>query len=96
MIIELVGIVCYYYLFQKQLKSCLFWQDNLRKLKLKRMDQDYFSHVLVYSDASYIAAADSVELNENVFHKGWTENKTVMSSTWRELKAIQLALLFFR
>lgn len=56
------------------------------------MDQDYFSHVLVYSDASYIAAADSVELNENVFHKGWTENKTVMSSTWRELKAIQLAL----
>lgn len=53
------------------------------------MDQDYFSHVLVYSDASYIAAADSVELNENVFHKGWTENKTVMSSTWRELKAIQ-------
>lgn len=50
----------------------------------------------MFSDASDIAAgAYTVEVNENFFHKTWSKQESVMSSTWRELKAIQLALESF-
>lgn len=45
-------------LFQKRLKRiCYFDKKIYENLTLKRMGQDYFSHVLVYSDASNVAAA---------------------------------------
>lgn len=55
------------------------------------------SSVLIYSDASSIgAAAYSVELENKVFHRMWELSETLESSTWRELKAIELALLSFK
>jgi hypothetical protein len=52
---------------------------------------------LIYSDASNIgAAAYSVELENKVFHKMWELSETLESSTWRELKTIELALLSFK
>ena len=35
-----------------------FWLGNLRKLNFKQFCQDSFSHILVYSDASDVAAAE--------------------------------------
>lgn len=50
----------------------------------------------MFSDASDITAgAYTVEVNEKIFHKTWSKYESVMSSTWRELKAIQLALESF-
>ena len=47
----------------------------------------------MFSDASDIAAgAFTVENNEKVFYKAWSKHECAQSSTWRELKAIQLAL----
>lgn len=37
----------------------------------------------------------TVEVNEKIFHKTWSKHESVMSYTWRELKAIQLAVELF-
>ena len=51
------------------------------------------SSVVIYSDASDIAAgACTVELKSKIFHTMWNSVEKVQSSTWREMKAIELAL----
>lgn len=55
------------------------------------------SSVMIYSDASSLAAgAFSVEVESKIFHKMWTLEESVQSSTWRELKAIELALISYK
>ena len=55
------------------------------------------SHLVVFSDASDVAAgAFTVEICNKVFHRMWEKHEAKMSSTWRELKAIELALLSFK
>ena len=50
--------------------------------------------VIVYSDASdHAGAAYTVEVNEHIFHMTWSEHERGLSSTWRELKAIEQALI---
>ena len=59
----------------------------------KRLACESLPVTLVFSDASDIAVgAFTVETNEKVFHKAWSKHECAQSSTWRELKAIQLAL----
>jgi hypothetical protein len=55
------------------------------------------SSVVIYSDASDIAAgACTVELKSKKFHKMWNSVEKVQSSTWREMKDIELALSSFK
>jgi hypothetical protein len=52
---------------------------------------------IIYSDVSDIAAgACPVELKSNIFHKMWNSVEKVQCSTWREMKAIELALSSFK
>ena len=52
--------------------------------------------VIIYSDASdHAGAAYTVEVNEHIFHMTWSEYERGLSSTWRELKAIEQALMTF-
>lgn len=54
-------------------------------------------NVIIYSDASNSASsAYTVEVNSKVFHLMWKDDEKNMSSTWRELKAIELALASFK
>lgn len=55
------------------------------------------SSVIVYSDASDTAAdACTVEVENKIVHRMWNSQEVMESSTWKELKAIELALLSFQ
>ena len=55
------------------------------------------SSVVIYCNASNAAAgAYTVEVESKLFHKTWFANEREESSTWRELKAIDLALSCFK
>ncbi|CAC5424555.1 unnamed protein product [Mytilus coruscus] len=56
-----------------------------------------FPHMLVYSDASNVAAgAYSKDIDSNIFHQMWDLQESLKSSTWRELQAILFALMSFK
>ncbi|CAC5400374.1 unnamed protein product [Mytilus coruscus] len=51
-----------------------FWSDSLTNLNQKNFVNDTLPNIVVYSDASNVAAgAFTVELNEKVFHSTWSE-----------------------
>ena len=73
-----------------------FWLENLQRINCKKLDFYSKSNVVVYSDASGIACgAYTVEFESKVFHKMWDQFEIDKSSTWREMKAIEQALLSF-
>lgn len=75
----------------------LFWKHNVEKLNLKVLANYSIASVMIFSDASCIAAgAYTVEVDTKNFHKMWKDSEKVRSSTWRELKAIEQALLSFK
>lgn len=52
--------------------------------------------MIIYSDASNVTCgAYCVEVQNKVFHKMWNEYEKGQSSKWRELKAIEQALVTF-
>ena len=70
-----------------------FWLENIVLINCRKLGIYSKSSVIVYSDASNIAAgACTVEVENKIFHKMWTSHEYVQSCTWRELKAIELAL----
>ena len=67
-----------------------FWTKNMTKMNQRRLIVDSLPSVLVFSDASNVAAgAYTVEVDEKVVHFMWSRSQSLMSSTWRELKAIE-------
>jgi hypothetical protein len=59
-----------------------FWLQNILKLNRKSLVKYSLPHVLVYSDASNIAAgAYTVDVDENIFHRMWSSDEVLMSST---------------
>ncbi|VDI75399.1 Hypothetical predicted protein [Mytilus galloprovincialis] len=79
------------------LSELKFWLENVTMINYRKLGHYSKSSVVIYSDASNIAAgAYTVELENKIFHKMWTCSETVQSSTWRELKAIELALFSFK
>ena len=74
----------------KKIESELcFWQSNINAINYKRLSTyDKFS-IIIYADASNVAAAAcTVEIDRKNFHKMWTTDEALESSTWRELKSI--------
>ncbi|VDI76706.1 Hypothetical predicted protein [Mytilus galloprovincialis] len=72
------------------LSELKFWLENVTMINYRNLCHYSKSSVVIYSDASNIAAgAYTVELENKIFHKMWTCSETVQSSTWRELKAIE-------
>ena len=72
-------------------------QGRISILARKHSKVESCSSVVIYSDASDIAAgACTVELKSKKFHKLWNSVEKVQSSTWREMKDIELALSSFK
>ena len=90
------------YLLNLKYENCVkselkFWLENINTINCKKLGTYSKSSVLVYSDASdFAAGAYVLEFDNKVFHKMWTVEETLESSTWRELKAIELALSAFK
>ena len=84
--------------FQNEVLNELnFWIRCIHSENIKMLRHTKKKSVLVYSDASNIASgAYTLEMNSKVFHLMWKDSEKVMSSTWRELKAIELALASFK
>ena len=49
----------------------------------------------VYSDASDHACGSFIQNEGKVFHQNWSSAERTKSSTWRELKTVELALISF-
>ena len=69
-----------------------FWLHNVHKLNLKRLTKYDVPATFIYSDASSLAgAAYLLKICNSAFHYSWSSIESLNSSTWRELKAIELA-----
>ena len=73
-----------------------FWKENLSSLQPVPMTINQTYHKVVYSDASNVGGAGYiVGVDKAVAHGAWDCNEKAKSSTWKELKAVQLALESF-
>ena len=73
-----------------------FWEQNILNLKAIPMKTDCTFQKVVYSDASGVGAGGYiVEVSGALAHGSWDENQRHKSSTWRELKAVQIILKSF-
>ena len=80
-------------LFDGALEEMKFWQQNVAYLnKGLSWKREQRLTELIYSDASNRACAAFIQSEETVFHQNWSELESVKSSTWRELKAVSLAI----
>jgi hypothetical protein len=74
-----------------------FWQSHINAINCKRLSTYDKSSIIIYYDASNVAAAAcTVEIDRKNLHKMWTTDEALKSSTWRELKAIELPLCSFQ
>lgn len=74
-----------------------FWFKNLKTFSSKSLGSYALPKTVDYSDASNIAAgAFIVGFNDHVFHHMWNDHEILISSTWRELKAILYAIRSFK
>ena len=79
------------------LRELIFWRNNVKSLNCKYLSSYSPSSVFIYSDASNVACgAYTVEIQSKVFHKMWNEFEKKQSSTWREMRAIEQALISFK
>ena len=81
---------------EKVVTEIKFWKNNVVNLNNRKLAPYKPQQILVFSDASDLACgAYSVEVDDKVFHKMWNDCERVKSSTWRELRAIEQALISF-
>ena len=73
------------------LKELRFWQQSLHHMNGKAILIDSKVDRVVYSDASNVAFGGyTVECGVHNAHGNWNEVESKKSSTWRELKAVQM------
>jgi hypothetical protein len=73
-----------------------FWLNNLSLLSpLDLFISDCSTDFYIFSDASETGAAGYIVNSPYICHKTWLDHEKVKSSTWREIKAIQLTLKTF-
>ena len=73
-----------------------FWSTNIYNLKPVSMRNTVIYHKMVFSDASDLGEPGYiVGINKAVSHGAWNCYEKVKSSTWKELRAVQLVLESF-
>ncbi|CAG2232062.1 unnamed protein product [Mytilus edulis] len=76
------------------IQEILFWKQNIHCLKpvpLLRNNSEFN----VFTDASDIGAGCYLQDTDYVAHRQWSVTEATKSSTWREMKAIELTLESF-
>ena len=74
-----------------------FWLNNLSLLSpLDLFISDCSTDFYIFSDASETGAVGYIVNSPYICHKTWLDHEKVKSSTWREIKAIQLTLNSFK
>ena len=78
------------------MQEILFWKHNAQSLNGRPawVTETKLSKI-VYSDASDHACGAFVQSEGKLFQQNWSPEESAKSSTWRELKAVQLALESF-
>jgi len=80
--------------YESCVTDLLFWKHNVYSLKpINILGKESQHHI--FTDASDIAAAGFLEGTDLVTHKTWKTEEKIKSSTWREVKAIELCLSSF-
>lgn len=72
----------------------MFWKQNIHCLKpvpLLRNNSEFN----VFTDASDIGAGGYLQGTDYIAHRQWSVTEATKSSTWREIKAIELTLYSF-
>ena len=70
-----------------------FWIDNVDSLNFRCPWLPFQPPArFVYSDASDYACSSFIENEHKIFHQNWSATEGSQSSTWRELKTVDLAL----
>ena len=73
-----------------------FWIDNVDSLNFRCPWLPFQPPArFVYSDASDYACSSFIENEHKIFHQNWSATEGSQSSTWREIKTVDLALSAF-
>ena len=72
----------------------MFWKLNIFDFKPTSLLEKSYNFD-IFTDVSDSGAAGFIQNTTFVMHKSWSEVEAVKSSTWRELKSIELSLLSF-
>ena len=90
---------CHVSLTEDAISEIVFWRRNVHSLNGKvYWGAKSLPARISFSDASNAACGAFVQLQSNtdlVFHQNWSIDECAKSSTWRELKAVCLALEAF-
>ena len=74
----------------------MFWNQNVDCLNCRSpWLPPSIPAKFVYSDASDHACGSFIQNENKVFHQNWSPAERTKSSTWRELKTVELALISF-
>ena len=74
----------------------VFWNQNVDSLNCRSpWLLPCIPAKFVYSDASDHACGSFIQNEGKVFHQNWSSAERTKSSTWRELKTVELALISF-
>ena len=82
--------------FPRACNELKFWCENIRKLNRRLIFRQEPPKLITFSDASSVACgAVLLSCGNQIAHKTWNAEEKSMSSTWRELKAVDYALQSF-
>ena len=83
-------------LTDEAMREIMFWKLNARSLNGRpAWPAESKPSKIVYSDASNHACSSFVENEGKIFQQNWSPAEQAKSSTWRELKAVHLAIESF-
>jgi len=73
-----------------------FWDENVDSLNFHSPWAPFQLHAkFVYSDASDRAGSSFIDNDHKIFNQNWSPAEGSKSSTWRELRTVDLALSAF-
>ena len=78
------------------IEELIFWIDNIAKINgIPIWPVQTVPTKIVYSDASVVGCASVIDIEGYTFHQNWSETERLKSSTFRELRTVELALKSF-